>query len=85
MNIKITHSTKRKAISAIFNIGDNWFYVDVANLPYIGNECEIFKADKEGNVTDWTELYCNRDVEVSEAFLLRCIREFCEENGYDSE
>lgn len=83
MNIKITHSTERKAISAIFSVGDNWFYADVANLPYIGNECEIFKADKEWNVTDWIELYCNRDVEVSESFLLRCIKEFCEENDYD--
>lgn len=85
MNIEITHSTKRKAISAVFNVGDNWFYADIVNLPYIGNECEIFKSDKDGNVTDWVELYCNRKVVVSEAFLLRCIREFCDENDYDCE
>ncbi len=38
----------------------------------------IFKYD-EDNEIDWSGVYVNRDVDVSEESLLRCIKEFEEQ------
>ena len=68
---------KREAVSAIFCLDGSWFYADLVNLPFIGNECMIFEADESGKVTDWSELYCNRSMdEISKENLILCINEF---------
>lgn len=68
---------KREAVSAIFCLDGSWFYADLVNLPFIGNECMIFEANESGEVTDWSELYCDRSMdEVSKENLILCINEF---------
>lgn len=81
MEIKILpHNTNRrsKAISALFKKDDDWLYADLADLPLYGNECMIFPANESGEVTDWSEIYCNRPMDdVNEDNLQFCIEEFC--------
>lgn len=72
-----TKNRKREAVSAIFCLNGSWFYADLVNLPFIGNECMIFEANESGKVTDWGELYCNRSMdEISKENLILCINEF---------
>lgn len=67
-----------KAISALFEKDGEWYYADLADLPLYGNECMIFPATENGEVTDWSEVYCNRPMSnVDEDNLLFCINEFC--------
>lgn len=39
-------------------------------------ECMIFPSDENGCVTDWTEVYCRRGIDVTRKNLLECIHEF---------
>lgn len=67
-----------RAISALFEEDGKWYYADLADLPLYGNECMIFPANKNGEVTDWSEVYCNRPMNnIDEDSLLFCIKEFC--------
>lgn len=68
----------RKAISALFEKDGEWYYADLADLPLFGNECMIFPATENGEVTDWAEVYCSRPMSnVDEDNLLFCVNEFC--------
>lgn len=42
-----TKNRKQETVSAIFCLDDSWFYADLVNIPFIGNECMIFKAKKK--------------------------------------
>ena len=44
----------------------------------------IFKSSN-GNVTDWTELYCKYVDSVSENELIKCVVEFIKEIKYGKE
>jgi len=59
----------------IFVHNGKHYYADCSFVPYIGLETMIFSADENGNVTSWTELYCDR----SGQSLEECIEEFCNE------
>lgn len=74
-NLKIEDNTVNGGICALFNAGDQQYYADITHLTFVGNECMIFKAEND-QVTSWSELYCNRDVDVSEESLKKCIEEF---------
>lgn len=68
----------RRAISALFKKDGELYYADLADLQLYGNECMIFPANENGEVTDWSEVYCNRPMSnVDEDNLLFCINEFC--------
>lgn len=74
-----TKNRKREAVSAVFCLDGSWFYADLVNLPFIGNECMIFEANESGEVTDWSELYCDRSMDkVSKENLILCINEFAQ-------
>ena len=60
---------------AVFQKGENYYYADRSCVPYAGIETMIFSCDKEGAVTDWSELYCDR----SGMSLEDCIKEFLSE------
>ena len=83
MEIKILEQRpdrKCKGVSALFKKDGEWYYADLANIPFYGNECMIFTANENGEVTDWSEVYCNRSMsDVDEDNLLLCIKEFCSE------
>jgi len=59
----------------VFQKGENFYYADCSFVPYIGLETMIFHCDKDGNVTSWTELYCDR----SGQSLEDCVKEFLAE------
>lgn len=60
-----------------FYVNGKKFYADVC-YTWIGKpECMIFKY-VEGDKIDWSDVYRNRDVTVSEESLLKCIKEFAE-------
>lgn len=68
-----------RSVSALFQKDNKWYYADLSDCLDVGNECMIFPANKNGKVTSWTEVYCNRESdEISEENLLTCIKEFCE-------
>lgn len=81
MEIKILTQNpdrRNKAVSALFKKDGEWYYADLVSLPLYGNECMIFPANKNGKVTDYSEVYCNRSMDsVNEDNLRLCIEEFC--------
>lgn len=83
MEIKILEQKSGRpfrAISAIFKKDNEWYYADLADLPLYGIECMIFPANENGEVTDWSEVYCNRPMSALDEDSLRlCIEDFCSE------
>ena len=76
-NLEIEPNPANSGIKATFEVEGHQFFADVCCLPFgIGNECMIF-AVNDGKI-DWSELYCNRSVSVSEDDLKECINEFVE-------
>ena len=60
------------------------FYADLARLGSLEfTECMIFKARKTNKtdsgytVTNWLELYFDKDIPFSRDSLMACIKEFC--------
>jgi len=52
------------------------FYADLCFVRHADyNECMIFSAKNE-QVTSWTELYCKRNIPVTEDALIECIEDF---------
>ena len=81
MSIKITD--ENGLVCAVFSADKKFFYASIAVIPFFGLECMIFKCNKNGDVKNWSELYCNRNVELTSECLIKCIKEFCSENNYD--
>ena len=78
-NLTIAPNRITGGIYGYFDVDGQQYYTDVS-LICIGHpisECMIFKS-KDNQVVDWIDLYCNRDVEISEESLRRCINEFVE-------
>lgn len=51
------------------------YWADLSDVPFCGPECMIFESDGE-DVTNWLEEYANRDCDVTEDDLIRCIEDF---------
>lgn len=77
-NIEIRENTVTRGYCCDFSINNKKFYADVSGVEYCGPECMIFKYDKDDRI-DWSGVYVNRDVDVSEESLLQCIKEFKEQ------
>lgn len=73
MELKKEMNPLTGGICCTFKKGENFFYADYSWVNYPGCfETMIFPADKEGKVTSWTEVYCDR----SGKSLDRCVEEF---------
>ena len=59
----------------VFQKGKKYFYADCSYVPYTGMETMIFHCDKDGEVTNWSEVYCDR----SGKSLRECVEEFLAE------
>lgn len=61
----------------VFQKKGKFYYADRSYIPYYMGMMEtmIFPCDKEGTVTSWSELYCDR----SGMSLEDCIKEFLAE------
>lgn len=76
-NINIVINPNTAGYCCDFSINNRKFYADVSYTMLGEPECMIFKYD-ENNKIDWSDVYCNRDVDVSKESLLSCIKEFAE-------
>lgn len=70
--------------SAYFEDDGRIFYADLASLGSLEfTECMIFKARKTNKtdsgytVTNWLELYFDKDIPFTRDSLMLCIKEFC--------
>lgn len=79
-DIEIRENEVTRGYCADFTINGRKYYADVSRVMYCGPECMIFKYDKKGNI-DWSGVYADRDVSVSKESLLKCIKEFMEQES----
>lgn len=78
VNILPQFGRRNPAITGLFQKDNEWFVADLAVVPYFGNECMIFRSDKDGHVESYIEQYCDRNSDrINEDNLRRCIEEFC--------
>lgn len=75
-NLKIESNPINGGYCARFDVDDKSYYADICSLMFGGDECMIFAV--ENNQVNWSDLYCNRNVDVSESDLRYCINEFVE-------
>lgn len=76
-DLKIERNHTNGGLWPTFKIGGKEFAADICDVLGAYVECMIFPS-KNGKVTSWGELYCNRNVNVTEKDLIRCINEFAE-------
>lgn len=76
--------TSQAHFSAYFEDDGRIFYADLASLGSLEfTECMIFKARKTNKtdsgytVTNWLELYFDKDIPFTRDSLMLCIKEFC--------
>ena len=75
-NLKIELNEANGGLCAVFEWDGQEYFADLCVVPAVNfTECEIFPS-KDGQVTDWGELYCRRDIPVTEAQLKECVEEF---------
>lgn len=72
MELKIELNPMTGGECCVFEKDGNWYYADKSYVPYCGMETMIFECNEQGEVTSWTELYCDR----SGLSLEECIEEF---------
>ena len=79
MELNIEYNPRNDGYNCIFSHDGKEYYADVCELRCgLPSECMIF-ASADGQVMNWTELYCKRGVEVSPEGLRGCIEEFIEQ------
>lgn len=72
---KIVKNSLTGGNCSVFKKGDSYFYADRSFVPFCGMETMIFPCKEDGEVTDWSEVYCDR----SGKSLQDCIDEFLAE------
>lgn len=77
-DIKIRENDNTSGYCCDFYVNNKKFYADVSCTMMCGSECMIFEYDKDDNI-NWSGVYVDRDVTVSEESMLRCIKEFKEQ------
>jgi hypothetical protein len=65
--------------SQTFFIKGEYYWADLNTFRDLETECMIFKSNENGEVTNWTEEYCRRNVDVTRENILKCICEFKKE------
>lgn len=76
---KNSHGYRRESQS--FLLYGEYYWADLNSL-YISDlktECMIFESNENGEVTNWSEVYCRRNIDVTRENLLKCINEFIHE------
>lgn len=74
MELKKERNPMTGGTCCVFKKGEKFFYADRSYVPYVGMETMIFPCDKDGNVTSWTEVYCDRTKSLD-----NCVKEFLNE------
>ena len=77
-NLKIEENEVNGGLCAIFEWDGQEYFADLCMIPVVDfSECEIFPS-VDGQVSNWGELYCRRDIPVTESQLKECVKEFLE-------
>lgn len=77
---EITEYTRREKPAFRVNYEHNGqtYFADLSNQIF-EDECMIFECDPQTlEVVDYSEVWCDRDVELSRESLLRVINEMCD-------
>ena len=78
MTLDIKTNSRNGGLYCFFEYGGQEYAEDLCDLmfhPDDSTECMVFKA-KDGRVVDWNDLYCKRNIPVTEAALTECVEEF---------
>lgn len=76
MTLNIKYNPRTEGLYCFFTHNGQEYYADLCDIIYADyTECMIFPSEDE-QVTSWSELYCKRDIPVTEAQLEKCIEEF---------
>ena len=78
--INIRENTYTHGYCCDFYVNGKKFYADVSDVTYCGPECMIFRYINDDDI-DWSGVYANRDVSVSNESLLGCVKEFTEQES----
>ena len=73
--IDIEAKTELPGAYAIIQIQDLYFLVDKAETPDAGWETMVFSCDRDGNISDWLDLWVDRTGKS----LYQCMNEFAHE------
>lgn len=65
--------------SQTFIIKGKYYWADLNTFSDLETECMIFESNQNGEVTNWSEVYCRRNIDVTRENLLKCINEFIRE------
>jgi hypothetical protein len=73
---KNSHGNLRESQS--FSLKGKYYWADLNTLSVsdLQTECMIFESNENGEVTNWSEVYCRRNIDVTRENLLKCINEF---------
>lgn len=73
---KEKNSYGNKRVSQTFFIKGKYYWADLNTFRDLETECMIFESNENGEVTNWSEVYCRRNIDVTRENLLKCIDEF---------
>lgn len=81
MELGIKRNEVTGGLYCVFQHNGSEYYADLSDIPesYLAgytNECMIFPS-VDGEVTAWDELYCKRNIPITEEALRECVEEFC--------
>ena len=75
--IESGYDVRRDAYYGVFEYDGAEYYADVCYVPFGGyTECMIFKSENRQIADAGSELYCKREIPVTELQLFKCIDEF---------
>lgn len=74
--MKINANKYTGGLWCVFEKNGNFYYADISRTPDRGPECMIFHCDKDGNVTDWGDVFCKWYSCVSYGNLRDAVDEF---------
>lgn len=57
---------RENALTDIVELNGNYYYIDSVDVPFSGCETMVFHCNENGNVSDWSELYCERYTDAIE-------------------
>lgn len=77
-DVKVETNPNNGGLCSYFDYNGRQYFADLTDIMLIGTECMIFNShDRE--VTNWSELYCKRGLDVTDDILRACILEFVEQ------
>ena len=81
--INIRENTYTHGYCCDFYVNGKKFYADVSDISdieYYGPECMIFRYINDDDI-DWSGVYADNDVSVSKESLLKCVKDFTEQES----